>query len=193
MDRCGLRHAASRAVVRALAFQRHARPVAVLIAQPLLANISDVAAMPAAYLRNSNRKETLMNRLFASLIATAIAATTIAAHVQSNDSKAARFQDQEKAMQEESTNMPSASPSVNRNAKAADPLPKAAATKAGRKAQFAAEEKTWQDLSTNLPSASPQVNRNAKAADPIPKAATRAEKEARFREEEAEWQKESTR
>jgi hypothetical protein len=134
-----------------------------------------------------------MNKSFAILTAAAFAATSIVAHAQSSNSKAAQFQDLEKTMQEESTNMPSASPPVNRNAKAADPVPKAATTKAGRKAEFATEEKTMQDLSTNMPTGSPKVDRNAKAADPIPKATTKAEKAARFRDQEAVMQEESTR
>src|SRR5437899_11143538 len=53
---------------------------------------------------------------------------------------AAKFKAEEQAMQKESTNMPSASPPVNKSAKPADPIPKAT-TKAQKEARFKAEEK----------------------------------------------------
>jgi hypothetical protein len=62
-------------------------------------------------------------------------------------SDAAKFKAEEQMMQKESTNMPSASPKVNKAAKAADPVPKAT-TKAQKEAQFKAEEKAMQKEST---------------------------------------------
>ena len=61
---------------------------------------------------------------------------------------AAKFKAEEQAMQKESTNMPSASPPVNKSAKSADPIPKAT-TKAQKEARFKAEEKAMQKESTN--------------------------------------------
>jgi hypothetical protein len=109
----------------------------------------------------------------------------------SKDSKAAQFRSQEAAMQAESTNMPSASPPVDKNAPAADPIPKAT-TKAEKKARFAAEEQAMQAESTNMPSASPPVNKSTPAADPIAKAKTKTQKAKRFAAEEKAWQEEST-
>jgi hypothetical protein len=107
-----------------------------------------------------------------------------------SDATAAKFKADEKAMQKESTNMPSASPPVNKSAKPADPIPKAT-TKAQKEARFKAEEKAMQKESTNMPSASPPVNKAAKAADPVAKATTKAKKEGQFKAEEKALQKDS--
>jgi hypothetical protein len=61
---------------------------------------------------------------------------------------AAKFKAEEQTMQKESTNMPSASPPVNKSAKPADPIPEAT-TKAEKEARFKAEEKAMQKESTN--------------------------------------------
>jgi len=50
-----------------------------------------------------------------------------------------------------------------------------------------------QDESTNMPSSSPRVDKTAPPADPVPKAATKAERAARFADQERIMQEESTR
>ena len=59
----------------------------------------------------------------------------------------ARFRAQEHAMQDESTNMPSSSPPVDKTAPPADPIPRAT-TKAEKAARFADQERTMQEEST---------------------------------------------
>ena len=132
-----------------------------------------------------------MNALIATItVATISAAAPVAdAQTTGTKSRAAEFRDTEAAWQRESTNLPSASPPVDRSIKAADPIPKAT-TKAQKRARFAAQERALQQASTNMPPSAP-VDRSALPADPVPKATTRAEKRARFVEEEATLQRET--
>ena len=132
-----------------------------------------------------------INVLIATITMASMSAAASIADAQTTGpkSRAAECRDTEAAWQRESTNLPSASPPVDRTTKAADPIPKAT-TKAEKRARFAAEERALQQASTNMPPSAP-VDRSALPADPVPKARTPAEKRARFIQEEATLQRET--
>ena len=121
-----------------------------------------------------------------SSLATAQAAQT------ATERKAANFGALESEMQQESTNMPSSSPPVDKTVPAADPIPRAT-TEQQEIARFRAQEHAMQDESTNMPSSSRPVDKTAPPADPVSKATTEAQKAARFADQERMMQEESTR
>ena len=135
-----------------------------------------------------------INKVTRTLVVVSLWSAMSLASAQPTDSgaKATQFRATESVLQQESTNMPSSSPPVDRTAAPADPIPKAT-TKQQKRARFAAEERAMQKESTSMPSGSPPVNRAAVSADPIPRATTKAQKKARFAAEEKAMQQESTR
>src|SRR4051812_17740643 len=97
-----------------------------------------------------------LNALFAAMTLACMSSGIPIADAQTTGpkSRAAQFRETEAAFQEESTNMPSASPRVDRTTPSADPIPKAT-TKAQKRARFAAEERAFQRESTNMPASAP--------------------------------------
>ena len=134
-----------------------------------------------------------IHKLIGTLVVISMSSLTTAQAAQTaTESKAANFRTLESEMQQESTNMPSSSPPVDRTAPAADPIPRVT-TEQQEIARFRAQEHAMQDESTNMPSSSPPVDKTAPPADPIPRATTKAEKAARFADQERTMQEESTR
>jgi hypothetical protein len=122
-----------------------------------------------------------MNKLIATLIAGAFAASSTIAVAQTpatpapaaapaapatKAEKATKFQEQQKALQRESTEMPAGSPKVDKAAKPTDPLPPKATTTQGKKEQFSKTEKALEKASDANPAGSPKVDKAAPAADP---------------------------
>jgi hypothetical protein len=140
-------------------------------------------------------EELIMNKSLNVVLAALVASSTSLAFAQASPpsprTKAEDFAIQNRTLQKESTSMPAGSPAVDKNAKPADPMPKAT-TKAQKEALFKAEDRQLQKESTPMPAGSPHVNKNAKAADPMPKPTTKAQRAADNKAEEQFLQQKST-
>lgn len=124
-------------------------------------------------------------------LATALMATIAMAQAQGvqpgkttkGNARAEAFAQQNRLLQEESTNSPIGSPPVNRNAKPADPIPKAT-NRSQEIARFKTMDRQLQRESTSSPVGSPTVNKSQAAADPLPKGGTKADRQRNANAEE---------
>lgn len=132
-----------------------------------------------------------LNVVLAALIASSASLAFAQTSPPSYRTRAEDFAIQNKILQQESTSMPSGSPAVDKNAKPADPIPKAT-NLAQEEALFKTEDLRLQKESTPLPPGSPAVNKNQRAADPWPKPTTKAQMAADNLAEEQFLQQHST-